>query len=507
MPAAHMHTAAQEDLPWFCRVLLWAVITNGLLAACGGGDLVLPGGGGPTAIRVVDGDGQSGSVGQPLTSPIIVEVTDAKAEPVEGATVEFALTSAGAGAEIVPSTATTDATGRAQAHVLLGSKVGLQVGEARVALDGATSLKTSFTALAISDSSSNHSPRADFSSQCVELTCQFTDSSTDTDGSLTGWAWNFGDGGTSTEREPVHSYSEAGTYTVTLSVTDSEGSSDESSTQVAVSSSPPPPANNPPQAEFELSCQQLRCTFTDNSTDSDGSIVGRQWDFGDGATSSERNPSHSYGTAGRYEVLLTVTDNDGATDSKTHTAQPEAPAPPPPPEPNKPPNAEFEVHCGGLTCSFIDTSKDDDGTIVTWRWSFGDGATSTERNPSHSYGTAGRYDVLLTVTDNDGAADAKTRTAEAEAPAPPPPPPEPNKPPDAEFEVHCSGLTCTFTDKSKDDDGTIVSWQWSFGDGANSNQQNPVHTYAEHGHYDVFLTVTDNAGASDTKNHRADPKD
>ena len=73
--------------------------------------------------------------------------------------------------------------------------------------------------------------------------------------------------------------------------------------------------------------------------------------------------------------------------------------------------------------------------------------------------------------------------------------------------MHCSRLTCTFVDKSKDDDGAVVSWQWSFGDGATSSERFPVHTYGEEGRYDVLLVVTDDRGASDAKTHRAEAKD
>jgi PKD repeat protein len=140
---------------------------------------------------------------------------------------------------------------------------------------------------------------------------------------------------------------------------------------------------------------------------------------------------------------------------------------------------------------------------VSWEWNFGDGATSSERNPSHLYTAPGDYDVLLMVTDDDGAADTRIHTADPDAP----PSPEPNRPPDADFEVRCDGLTCTFSDKSKDDDGAIVSWHWNFGDGDASEEQNPVHTYAARGHYEVLLTVMDDRGATDTKDRRADPKD
>src|SRR5262245_59752019 len=102
----------------------------------------------PADIRVIDGDSQSGSAGPLLPAPIVVEVTDAMGQEVEGTTVQFTLTSAGTGAEIVPSTATTDAKGRAQARMLLGNTAGLQVGEARVVGAGATAPKTPFSAMA-----------------------------------------------------------------------------------------------------------------------------------------------------------------------------------------------------------------------------------------------------------------------------------------------------------------------------------------------------------------------
>jgi PKD repeat protein len=488
------------DPPSFWSRLSYPLGIACLVAACGGGDLSLPGGGGEgdITIRVVGGDGQRGSVGEPLAAPVVVEVTDDQGDPVEGATVEFALTSAGEGAGITPATAITNADGRAEAHVQLGDKVGVQTGEARVVAEGDTPPKTTFSALA--ESPDNRSPTADFSWTCQQLTCQFTDVSTDGDGSLTAWTWRFGDGTTSEERQPSHTYAGSGTFTVRLTVTDDEGATDESSDDVTVTAPSEPPSNQPPQAQFDISCQDLRCTFTDQSED-DGSIESWHWDFGDGGTSSEQNPSHTYASGGRYDVVLTVTDDEGAADSRTHTAEPEEPAPPPPA--NDPPDAEFELDCQELRCTFVDRSTDDDGSVVSWQWNFGDGGTSTQRNPTYDYATGGHYEVLLMVTDDDGAADTRTHAADPEGP----PPPEPNREPDADYDVRCDHLTCSFTDKSKDEDGVIVSRHWDFGDGATSGEQNPVHTYAERGRYETVLTVTDDDGATDSKNRRVDPKD
>lgn len=299
------------------------VFATGLLAACGGGDLVLPGGGQPAGIRVVNGDGQSGPAGQLLAAPIVVEVIDADHAPVANATVEFAVTSAGTGAEVQPASATTDASGRAEAHLLLGDKLGLQTGEARVVVADAPAPKTSFTAVATAGTPGNQSPRSDFDWHCDNFSCRFTDASTDEDGSVTGRSWGFGDGGSSEETDPAHAYTAAGTYMVTLTVTDNDGATDASSSQVTVTApTPPPDPNEPPKADFDVHCSDLTCTFVDKSKDEDGTIVAWLWSFEDGATSTERNPLHVYADGGHHDVLLMVTDNGGATDTKTHRADP-----------------------------------------------------------------------------------------------------------------------------------------------------------------------------------------
>jgi PKD repeat protein len=161
------------------------------------------------------------------------------------------------------------------------------------------------------DGGSNAPPTADFTHTTDGLTANFTDQSTDSDGTISGWSWDFGDGNTSTQQNPAHTYASAGTYTVTLTVTDNDGASDSTSQSVTVSA----PQNQAPTADFTYTSNGLAVNFTDQSTDSDGTISGWSWDFGDGNTSTQQNPAHTYASAGTYTVSLTVTDNDSASDS------------------------------------------------------------------------------------------------------------------------------------------------------------------------------------------------
>lgn len=170
-----------------------------------------------------------------------------------------------------------------------------------------------------------------------------------------------------------------------------------------VNDSPAPQPNSPPTAGFTWSCSGLSCAFTDTSTDSDGSIAGRSWSFGDGAGSTARNPSHTYSAGGSYTVELRVTDDDGAASTTSRTVTVTAPA-------NAPPTAAFGSSCTGLVCAFTDGSSDADGTIASWSWDFGDGSGSSQRNPSRTYAAAGSYTVRLQVTDDDGAVATATGT-------------------------------------------------------------------------------------------------
>ncbi|MEO6688571.1 MAG: PKD domain-containing protein [Dokdonella sp.] len=159
----------------------------------------------------------------------------------------------------------------------------------------------------------NVPPVANFGSSTSGLTANFTDSSSDSDGTIASRAWTFGDGGTSTATNPSHTYAANGTYSVSLTVTDNGGATNTKTASVTVSSG----ANVPPVANFSFTTSALTATFTDSSTDSDGSIASRAWNFGDSSTSTTTSPSHTYAAAGTYSVSLTVTDNGGATNTKT----------------------------------------------------------------------------------------------------------------------------------------------------------------------------------------------
>jgi PKD repeat protein len=162
-------------------------------------------------------------------------------------------------------------------------------------------------------SSVNAPPVADFSYQCTDLTCVFTDQSADSDGNIVSHSWDFGDGATSTEQSPTHTYDEQGIYTVSLTVTDDGGASNMTLQDVEVTD--PTPTNTPPVASFTSSCTDLSCSFTNTSTDPDDDPLSYDWDFGDGTTSESADPTHAYAEAGTYTVTLTVTDDDGATDA------------------------------------------------------------------------------------------------------------------------------------------------------------------------------------------------
>ena len=169
----------------------------------------------------------------------------------------------------------------------------------------------------------NQPPAANFTQSCTNLVCNFDDTSTD-DGSIASWSWNFGDpnsgdaNNVSTVENPAHTFSAAGPYTVSLTVTDNNGEQNTKTNPVTVTA-----ANAAPTAGFTYTCNAGLCQFTSTSTDADGTIATYAWNFGEPAsgtnTSNLEDPGHTFAAAGNYTVTLTVTDNAGGTDVETQT--------------------------------------------------------------------------------------------------------------------------------------------------------------------------------------------
>ena len=148
------------------------------------------------------------------------------------------------------------------------------------------------------------------------MSCSFASLSGDGDGQVTKYRWEFGDGAQSTSQGPSHTFAVEGSYDVTLTVTDNDGATGSVTKAVSVTSA----QSGAPTAAFTVNCSSLDCTFTDQSTDGNGSVVSWAWEFGDGELSSAQNPPvHHYDATTRtvYDARLTVTDNDGLTSTKT----------------------------------------------------------------------------------------------------------------------------------------------------------------------------------------------
>lgn len=161
--------------------------------------------------------------------------------------------------------------------------------------------------------------------------------------------------------------------------------------------------NLPPVSSFNFTTSGLTASFTDASSDPDGSVASRSWSFGDGGTSTLTNPSRTYAAAGTYTVTLTVTDNLGATHASSRSVTVTSAA-------NQPPVANFNFTTNALTASFTDASSDLGGAVASRSWNFGDGSTSTAVNPTRTYAAAGTYTVTLAVTDNLGATHSTSRS-------------------------------------------------------------------------------------------------
>jgi len=216
----------------------------------------------------------------------------------------------------------------------------------------------------------------------------FTDIST---GSPTAWAWSFGDGVTSTYQNPSHTYSTTGTFTVTLTASNA-GGSNAVSHSVNVSAA----ISSGMTAQFSVVTNGQVATFTDTST---GNPPVWAWNFGDGTTSAIENPTQTYLTAGTYTVTLTVSNSAGTSSSTTTqsvTVSPSATLT----------AFTFARAANNTTIAFTDNSI---GVPTSWAWDFGDGNTSTQQSPTHTYAVSGQYTVKL-MTGNTMGSNQATHT-------------------------------------------------------------------------------------------------
>ncbi|WP_230487373.1 PKD domain-containing protein [Nocardioides anomalus] len=170
--------------------------------------------------------------------------------------------------------------------------------------------------------------------------------------------------------------------------------------------------NQAPTASFTTACDGAVCDFDASASgDADGSVTAYSWDFGDGQTASGRTVRHDFVSSGTRDVTLTVTDDEGTTGSLVTAVNVV--------RTNALPTATFTVSCDYLACTFDGSaSSDPDGSLVSYRWDFGDGATDTTSGAvvTHTFDTGGAYDVALRVEDNDGGRADSTRSARPAAP-------------------------------------------------------------------------------------------
>jgi len=351
---------------------------------------------------------------------------------------------------------------------------------------------------AISPVCAQFEPSVNFSSTLrsgqVPLTVDFTDEST---GDPVSWLWNFGDGETSALKNPSHTYTEAGTYSVLLQVSNSYGSSSLTRSDYIVVIS----GGVSPTAEFfslvRTGTPPLAVQYTDEST---GDPVSWLWDFGDGETSVLQNPEHLYSDVGVYTVSLSATNGKGTgQNSKTDYIVVIGIS--------GSLNADFSASpvegTAPLRVYFTDLST---SSPESWLWDFGDGEISTEKNPEHMYTESGTYTVSLSF-ENDGGTAYKRKDALIQVNILYPDDPVRNpgfRNPDVDtprpyvnFSAEpLSGdypLKVYFTDLSIPEPSL---WLWDFGDGRLSNHCDPYHTYDSPGKYSVSLKVTNYYGSS-----------
>ncbi len=267
----------------------------------------------------------------------------------------------------------------------------------------------------------------------------------------TNWQWTFGDGSSGSGSTVAHNYVAPGQYTVCL-VASNFCSADTVCETITVTC----PAV---VAGFTYVVNDLTVTFTSTSINA----TKWKWSFGDGKKTGQQNPTHTYNAAGTYEVCL-IAGNLCASDTLCLPITVGCTLP----------QASFLYAVNELTAIFTNTSSD----ATSWLWDFGDGNTSNLSQPAHTYAQSGTYEVCLTAFNDCGDDTYCTQiTVVCLLPQP-------------DFIVDVNNLEAAFSNLSVN----ATSWFWQFGDGNTSTAQQPVHTYAAPGNYEVCLTATNTCG-------------
>ncbi|MEA3497339.1 MAG: PKD domain-containing protein [Bacteroidota bacterium] len=284
--------------------------------------------------------------------------------------------------------------------------------------------------------------------------------------------WDFGDSSGSTAIDPLHTYNTFGDFDVKLILTDQNGCTDSLTKKNAITI-------EKVTADFFVDndsvCLDKFVQFINTSTGAKSYL----WTFGDGNSTTIKNPSYIYSSQGTYNVKLITTSENNCKDSTTKTIVIEKVT------------ADFswkpDYSCSTpFPVSFKDSSKNADN----WNWYFGDGITSTDKNPVHNYNKSGKFDVKLIVSNNIGCKDSITYSEAVWVFLP-------TASVTADFYKGCSPLEVNFTATATSNEA-ITSWYWTFDDGDTSSLQNPTHVFVKDTSYNVTLTVTNSKGCTVT---------